>query len=74
MISKARARVESRSVPAKLVKVLDVAKMLCCSEYKVRSMIYSGELAHVKVGSLTMVSVEEVDKFIDRNTARHGSI
>ena len=65
--------VRSAGAQRRLLRVREAAAMLGVSTRKVYMMVWSGELAHVKLGRLCMVELGEIHAWIDRNTARCGS-
>jgi excisionase family DNA binding protein len=73
MISKSRSEVETRSVPAKLLRIRQVAEALSCSEWKVRQLLWGGVLPFVRIGRAHRVELSEVEAFIARNRDRCGS-
>jgi excisionase family DNA binding protein len=55
-------------IPAELQTIPQVAKRLKVSPNTVYRLISAGELAVVKVGSVSRVSEEALQEYVDRNT------
>jgi excisionase family DNA binding protein len=55
-------------IPAEVLTIPQVAKRLKVSPNTVYRLISAGELAVVKVGSVSRVSEEALQDYVDRNT------
>lgn len=56
---------------AELLAVPDVAERLKVSERTAKRLIHSGQLAHIKIGRLVRVQIDDLETFIDERRRDH---
>ena len=65
----ARRSEAAQAMQRRLVNMREAGRLLGCSEWKVRELVWSGRLPFVRVGRLHMVEIGDIEKFIDSNKA-----
>ncbi|MBL4698441.1 MAG: helix-turn-helix domain-containing protein [Phycisphaerales bacterium] len=57
-------------LPDKYMSIMEVAKLFGVCRRSIERRIAEGKLSKMKVGSRTVIAVEEVERFMKRNTER----
>ena len=73
MLAGGKGEVVAEWEPRKLLKMKQVAQLLCCCEMTVRGLVWAGKLPFVRVGSRHLIEYRDVVAFIEANKAQHGA-